>query len=211
MELYSVIGTKAYKNLLADPRDADPISVNVKPGQGTLAIGQLLYRNANGLYEKATTSQLSTSYDLVVLAEDLAANTGDVADVALVLRKGHFIDGKVFYTAGTALTAAYKLVLRQLGIVFDVDSTAGTFNNGSWTITYNPNNDVDDDKPVSETALNGESYTILNNSSAKLGFTAPANKSFSKWNTKANGSGTDYAAAASYTANADLVLYAVWA
>ena len=36
-------------------------------------------------------------------------------------------------------------------------------------------------------------------------------ESFSKWNTKADGSGTDYAAAASYTADADLTLYAVWA
>ena len=190
-ELYNVIGTAAYKNLLADPKGADPISINVKPVSTDLKVGQLLYRNANGLYEAATTSQLTTSYNVVVLGEDVPGDAdAAVAPVALAYRAGTFIEGAVFYTAGTAIAEQYKAVLRLMGIVFDPDST---------------------DEPVSEIAFNGETYTILNNSSSKLGFTAPATKSFSKWNTKAAGNGTDYAAAASYTATADLVLYAVWA
>ena len=36
-------------------------------------------------------------------------------------------------------------------------------------------------------------------------------QSFSKWNTKADGSGTDKAAASTITMTADVVLYAVWA
>ena len=82
----------------------------------------------------------------------------------------------------------------------------------SVTITYKANNSVtpaEDDVKIA--ALTGSTYTILNNSDSKLGFTAPATKSFSKWNTKADGSGTDYAAAATYTADEDLTLYAVWA
>ena len=212
-ELYNVIGTAEYKNLLADPKGADPISINVKPVSTDLKVGQLLYRNANGLYEAATTSQLTTSYNVVVLGEDVPGDAdAAVAPVALAYRAGTFIEGAVFYTAGTAIAEQYKVVLRLMGIVFDPDSTASAFNNGSWTITYMPNNGDDStDEPVSEIAFNGETYTILNNSSSKLGFTAPATKSFSKWNTKAAGNGTDYAAAASYTATADLVLYAVWA
>ena len=89
---------------------------------------------------------------------------------------------------------------------------AGTFNNGPALITYKANNSVTPaEADVVIEAARGGSYTILNNSDSKLGFTAPATKSFSKWNTKADGTGTDYAAAASYTANADLTLYAVWA
>ena len=49
-------------------------------------------------------------------------------------------------------------------------------------------------------------YTIAANT-----FAPPDGKVFSKWNTKADGTGTDYAAAATYAAAADLALYAVWA
>lgn len=80
----------------------------------------------------------------------------------------------------------------------------------SVNIIYKPNNSTAE-ADVVKTAEYGSTYTILNNSDSSLGFTAPATKSFSKWNTKADGTGTDYAAAASYTANADLTLYAVWA
>ena len=208
MELYTTIGSKTYKNLLADPRGADPISVNVKPGQGALSAGQLMYRNSSGLYEKATTSQLSTSYDLVVLGEDLEANTTAIADVATAFRAGVFIDGAVFYTAGTALTAAYKLVLRQLNIVFDMDTEAAAFSS-AYTVTYKANGGTGADKIVTETA--GATHTVLGNGSDGTNFTPPAGKTFSKWNTKADGSGTDKAAAATITMTEDVVLFAVWA
>ena len=55
----------------------------------------------------------------------------------------------------------------------------------------------------------GATHTVLANSTTN--FTAPSTKSFSKWNTKDDGSGTDYAAAATITMTADVTLYAVWA
>lgn len=208
MELYETIGTKTYANLLADPKGADPIAINVLPGQGALAKGQLLYKNSAGLYVKATTSQLTTSYDLVVLGEDLAANTGAVADVATAYRAGTFIEGKVFYTAGTALSDDYKLVLRMQGIVFDVDTGAAGFAS-SYTVTYKANGGTGADKVVTEIA--GATHTVLGNGDTGTNFTAPAGKQFSKWNTNADGSGTDKAAAATITMTEDVVLYAVWA
>lgn len=42
------------------------------------------------------------------------------------------------------------------------------------------------------------------------GLTAPNAKKFSKWNTKANGSGTDYNAGATLTPTSNMTLYAVW-
>lgn len=129
MEMYTVIGSKTYKNLLADPKGADPISVNVKPGQGAIAAGQILKRNASGMYEKAAAADVVSTNDLVVLGEALEAITGTVAGVATAFRAGTFIAGAVFVTAGTALTDAQKLALRLEGIVFDVDSNAAAFNN----------------------------------------------------------------------------------
>lgn len=46
---------------------------------------------------------------------------------------------------------------------------------------------------------------------ASTGLTAPTGKTFSKWNTKADGSGTDYNPAASLAVNGTITLYAVWA
>ena len=215
--LYDTIGSSTPEQILAKV-EADPIAVNLLPGQGELKRGTLLYKNASGFYAKAGTSQISTSYDLVVLNENVdTGNDGTaVAEVAAAYREGTFIDGKVKYDnsgTATAVTEAHKVVLRLFGIKFNQSvESAGTFENGPVTITYKANNAVTPaEADVAVAAQRGSSYTILNNSDSSLSFTAPATKSFSKWNTKADGSGTDYAAAASYTASADLTLYAVWA
>ena len=215
--LYDTIGSSTPEQILAKV-EADPIAVNLLPGQGELKRGTLLYKNASGFYAKAGTSQISTSYDLVVLNENVdTGNDGTaVAEVAAAYREGTFIDGKVKYdNSGTPtdVTEAHKVVLRLFGIKFNQSvESAGTFENGPVTITYKANNAVTPaEADVAVAAQRGSSYTILNNSDSSLSFTAPATKSFSKWNTKADGSGTDYAAAASYTASADLTLYAVWA
>ena len=223
MNLYSKIGESGYNQLLADPQGADVIAVPVEPGDGDLARGMVLYRKANGLWAPAATSQMSTSYDLVVLNEDVATGAsltdGAVAEDAAAYRAGHFIEGKVLYYNSSAseyqkVTAAHKLVLRQLGIVLDQAENAAEFDNGTYKITYVANNGLTGDSAEADVvvpALAGSTHTVLNNSDASLSFTAPATKSFSKWNTKADGTGTDYAAAASYTVTADLKLYAVWA
>ncbi len=215
-EIYRTEGTKTYKNLLADPQGADVIAIPCAPGKGDIPAGTIMYRGATGLYEPAASGQISTSYYLVVLAEDIATGAsvgvGAVAEDAKAYRAGCFVDGAVTLASNGTVTAAHKVVLKLQGIVFDVKESTGTFHNDSVTITYVANNSADPaEADVVKAALYGSTYTILNNSDASLSFTAPATKSFSKWNTKADGTGTDYAAAASYTANADLKLYAVWA
>ena len=95
-----------------------------------------------------------------------------------------------------------------------VYENAAEFENGTYKITYVANNGLTGDSAEADVVkpkLAGATYTVLNNSDSSLGFTAPDTKSFSKWNTKADGSGTDNAAAATYSTDADLKLYAVWA
>ena len=220
--LYSVIGTSTPEHLLSDPLNGHPIAVPLEPGNGKIVRGMLLYRKTSGLWAPAGTSQISTSYALAVLNEeiDTGASVGadSVAENAAAYQTGRFIDGKVKYDNSgtpTAVTAAHKVVLGLQGIFFDQSvESAPELDNGAYKITYVANNGLTGDSAEADVVavkLAGASYTILNNSDSSLGFTAPATKSFSKWNTKADGSGTDYAAAATYSTDADLKLYAVWA
>lgn len=210
MKIYDTIGIKAEANLLADPRGADKIAVNLEPGNGALKAGTILYRKSSGLYAPATTSQLSTSYYLAVLGED--ADTGlagsAISEDAVAFRAGRFIDGAVITAAGDELTAAYKLALRLEGIVLTPDAaTTLTVDNATYTVTYNANTTpAQADYIVSEAA--GATHTVLANS--VTGFTAPAGKEFDEWNTKADGSGTAYDPADTLTISEDIILYATW-
>lgn len=73
----------------------------------------------------------------------------------------------------------------------------------SYTVTYNANGGSG--APSGQTKWYGESLTLSSTKPTRTGYT------FKSWNTKADGSGTSYAAGASYTANAALALYAQWA
>ena len=207
--IYSSIGSKSYDNLLADPKGADLITVPVYPNVAEIKAGALLYRNSAGLWTPIASGSIADNVEMVVLMEDLPINSTAIATDATAARAGCFIDGVVKESGGDAPTAAQKLILRKQGIVFKPDTTAGAFAN-SYTVTYTPNNSTSEEAVV-KTEIAGATHTVLNNSDASLSFTAPSGKSFSKWNTKADGSGTDYAAAATITMTADVVLYAVWA
>ena len=215
--LYGVVGTSNPDHLLSDPQGADIIAIPCTPGKGVVKRGTVMFRESNGMWSPAASANISTSNQLAILNVDVDTDANPaVAEDAAAYRAGRFINGRVKYDNSgtlTAVTEAHKVVLRLEGIVFDVADNASGFNNGSVVITYIANNGASPaEADVVKNALHGSSYTILGNSGADgTGFTAPATKSFSKWNTKADGSGTDYAAAASYTADADLTLYAVWA
>ncbi len=81
----------------------------------------------------------------------------------------------------------------------------------TYDVTYNEN------KPATATAtVSGMPATNPETKQYNISYsiaTAPTLGtawSFKEWNTSADGSGTPYAPAASYTDNADLVLYAIW-
>lgn len=74
----------------------------------------------------------------------------------------------------------------------------------TYAVTYNGNGSTGG-STAAQTKEYGTALTLRNN-----GFTK-TNYNFVKWNTKADGTGTSYAAGASYTGNAALTLYAIWA
>ena len=216
-DLYEVIGTKNYTNLLADPLGADAFAVALLPGKGVIKAGTVLEQNSSTLlWEPAASGHISTSYMLAVIAEDVdtGSPSSTLAIDAKAYRAGTFVDGAVKYDNSgtlTALTASHKLALRMQGIVFTAKESTSTIDNGTvYTVTYVANNGAEPaeaDYIVYE--VKNATHTVLANT--VTGFTAPATKSFSKWNTKADGSGTDKAAAATISMTADVTLYAVWA
>lgn len=217
MDLYGVVGRSEYKNLLSDPQGADVIGVALLPGQGAIAAGTVLKQDSSTLlWAAAASADIATTNMLAVLKEDVDTGAPDstIAIDAAAYRAGRFVDGTVKYNNSgtlTDLTHAHKVVLRKQGIIFKASESTGTIDNGTvYTVTYVANNGADPaeaDHVVYE--VKGATHTVLANT--VTGFTAPAGKSFSKWNTAADGTGTDKAAAATITMSADVVLYAVWA
>jgi uncharacterized protein (TIGR02145 family)/uncharacterized repeat protein (TIGR02543 family) len=75
-----------------------------------------------------------------------------------------------------------------------------------YTVTYNGNNNTSGSAPKAITANFGSSVTLPGQSAMeKIGY------SFGGWNTKSDGTGTNYAANSSYTVSGNVTLYAVWA
>ena len=71
-----------------------------------------------------------------------------------------------------------------------------------YTVSYNANGGSG--APSSQTKQKDQALTLTNTKPTRTGYT------FSKWNTQANGSGTNYNPGGSYTANASATLYAQW-
>ena len=73
-----------------------------------------------------------------------------------------------------------------------------------YTITYNGNGHAGGTVPAAVDKKHGTNITLSSSSPTKTGYT------FTGWNTKQDGSGTSYAKGATYSANADVILYAQW-
>lgn len=73
-----------------------------------------------------------------------------------------------------------------------------------YTITYDGNGNTGGTVPAAVDKKHGTNITLSSSSPTKTGYT------FTGWNTKQDGSGTSYAKGATYSANADVILYAQW-
>lgn len=83
-------------------------------------------------------------------------------------------------------------------VSFDVTVPAWT----SYTVSYNANGGSG--APSSQTKWKDQALTLSSTKPTRTGYT------FSKWNTKSDGSGTSYSSGGSYTANSSATLYAIW-
>lgn len=99
----------------------------------------------------------------------------------------------VTYKAGATYTANASITLYA---VWTVTTTVMTYD-----IVYETG---DGTSVASQEKTKGVAITLSTTIPTRDGFT------FSKWNTKSDGSGTNYNAGATYSTDADLTLYAIW-
>lgn len=130
MSMYEVIGTNKPDYLLSSPEGADKIAVPVKPGNGTVKRGTILYRDDTGMYVPAAAAEAVDGKFLVVLDETVdTTKNASVAEDAAAYRAGKLARGKVMTKDGAAATAAIELVLRKQGIMIEQTETTKTFKN----------------------------------------------------------------------------------
>ena len=89
----------------------------------------------------------------------------------------------------------------------DVDVEANESEPETYTVSYHANDATSGTVPEAQTKTEGVDLTLATNS-VNLSRTG---HSFAGWNTASDGGGTDYSEGATYTTNADVVLYAKWA
>jgi uncharacterized repeat protein (TIGR02543 family) len=104
--------------------------------------------------------------------------------------------------SGTNYAAAATFSMGASGAILYAKWTAVP----TYTITYNANSSTSGTVPFNQTKTDGINLTLATN----IGTLARTNYNFAGWNTLADGTGTDYAAGATYIGNANLTLYAKW-
>jgi uncharacterized repeat protein (TIGR02543 family) len=149
--------------------------------------GQITAASANFSDREITPGAAFEPVSLVSVLQELAS-TGDVSSIVL------FIDDHNDWSDDDH---AYSLAL-PMGLSYSYDCTVAYNGNGSTGGTL----PVDGGSPYSY----GDTVTILGNTGSltRNGYT------FLKWNTKADGTGTDYHAGDRFIISANTTLYAQW-
>lgn len=104
--------------------------------------------------------------------------------------------------ASRTLTASGKFVTGVSIGTLSASKSVSVPAKTSYTVSYNANGGSG--APSSQTKWYGETLTLSSTQPTKSGWT------FNGWNTKSDGSGTDYSSGWSYTANSAVTLYAKW-
>ena len=109
--------------------------------------------------------------------------------------------------AGTTVTVSnvnnINTALISPNGIYYINQILVTYTANTYSVSYNGNGSTSG-STASQTKTHGVTLQLRNNGYSRTGYT------FSKWNTQANGKGTNYNAGANYTANAAATMYAQW-
>lgn len=147
--------------------------------------------NGNGKTGGSTAS-MSMTYDT---AKKLTANG--------FTKTGHSFSGWNTKSNGDGTSYKNKQSVKNLTSANGATITLyAKWTPNKYTVSYDANGGSG--APADQTKTYGVNLTLSSTKPTRTGYT------FSKWNTKADGTGTNYNSGAKYTGNANLTLYAVW-
>lgn len=164
-----------------------------------------VYDSSNTYYFDWEKTTATTSKGSVSISHSVASGTG--WSTSNQTKLGTFTKT---YTRGTSDTS-YNCAAKFTGIEADALTASSVMiatvsytipAKTSYTVSYNANGGSG--APSSQVKTNGVTLTLSSTTPTRTGYT------FSKWNTKSDGTGTSYNAGGSYTANASVTLYAIW-
>ena len=202
----------------------DTISVNIYVTGGETSYFSAYLEYDESVFEKITKSSISINSKLIAdedygLWTKTYSNSNGVQKISISESEGTSFtipdNGLLatikFKAIANATTSTIKFNNIALVDVNKSDIDAGNMSikipeSGAttYTITYNPNTtDLVENIMSSGVKVEGKNYTIAS-APSRVGYT------FTGWNTAANGSGTPYAANATYSTDAELNLYAQW-
>lgn len=180
--------------------DVGQIRITYTASNGTLKITEIEGKRSGG-YRSWETSDTSISVS--------------VGGTSKSISLGHYIDfGNNEWTSWGATDTSWTGLT---GTSIDISTTMptstvaysgakftgnATMSWSTYTVSYNANGGSN--PPSSQTKTYGTTLTLSSTKPTRTGYT------FSKWNTKSDGSGTNYNSGASYTSNSAVTLYAQW-
>lgn len=155
----------------------------------SVTIGSSMATTVGYQTKKVTQSELKTTY------------SGSSAISANGTKTYDGLSTTVISIACLGTSSSSRLYINKLSVTYTKAAS-------TYTVTYNGNSNTSGSVPTDETAYNsGATVTVKGNtgSLARTGYT------FGGWNTKEDGSGTNYAAGTgTFTITANTTLYAKW-
>lgn len=225
-------GLQTFDLYRANPNTGVPRPYSGIPQYGLVAGPQT---NVNGTW-RFTSATLNVTTNEITVSYNKGAN-GSGTNVTDTITSGATLRGATFTRTGYTQTGwatsdggakVYNLSATYSGtsdltlypywtiisytVSYNVNGGSGTFQ--SQTKNYGSSITLHSGKPTPPTATSAGSYTVTYNGNggspgeASKSAARTTNYTFSTWNTAQNGSGTSYAAGATYSANASATLYA---
>lgn len=118
---------------------------------------------------------------------------------------GYYLSGNQGRGIGEKIaweSTAKKATVKELAAMTDYSSHQLTA--GEFAVMYQANGEAVTDMPEDQVKQGGQPLTLSSKVPKRSGYT------FTGWNTRADGSGTTYAAGGTYTSNRTATMYATW-